>query len=135
MNIFEQATRQKLRFPTARGLVATEDLWDIPLLSKDGFNLNSIAKDVNSRVKIAGEENFVPTAVKPTAEAKREELRLEVIKHVIGVKVEEQNAAKKKAERAAEREKLVELLAKKQDAQLEGLSADEIRQRLAALED
>jgi vacuolar-type H+-ATPase subunit B/Vma2 len=115
--------------------VMTEDLWDIPLLSKDGFNLNSIAKHVNAVAKAAGEENFVPTTVQPTAEDKRNTLRLEVIKYVIGIKVEEQDLAKKKAEKAAQRDKLVELLGRKQDAALEQLTPEQIREELAKLGD
>ena len=34
MDIFKQAAKQKLRFKTSQGLVTTEDLWDMPLLSK-----------------------------------------------------------------------------------------------------
>lgn len=135
MNIFEQATREKLRFPSSKGVLQVEDLWDVPLLSRDNFNLNQIAKTVNATLKDAGQENFVPSATKPTAEDKRAALRLEIVKYVIGVKVEEQETARAKADKAAKREKLVELLGKRQDEELEKLTPEEIRAKLAELED
>lgn len=133
MNIFEQASRQKLRFTTARGVIATEDLWDLPLLSRDSFNLNELAKAVHRAVKSTEDEDFVPSAKRPSAEAKRQELRLEILKHVIAVKVEEQDAAKARAEKAAKKEKLIELLGRKQDAALEQLTPEQIRAELDAL--
>ena len=37
MNIFEYATRAKLRFASSRGDLTVEQLWDVPLRSTDGF--------------------------------------------------------------------------------------------------
>ena len=34
MNIFERASRRKLRFDTVVGLLATEQLWELPLTAK-----------------------------------------------------------------------------------------------------
>jgi hypothetical protein len=36
MNIFEQATRAKIRFSTPVGMLSVEDLWDLPLTSTQG---------------------------------------------------------------------------------------------------
>ena len=46
VNIFEQASRNKLRFDTnIKGVISTEDLWDLPLTSDTGrVNLDDIAK-------------------------------------------------------------------------------------------
>ena len=49
--MFEKATRLKLRFETVRGYVTTEDLWDIPLSAVNGFCLDTIAKNLNKKLK------------------------------------------------------------------------------------
>ena len=52
MNLFKEALVQKLRFKTIRGNISTEELWDIPLTSKNGFSLNDIAKDIYLELNI-----------------------------------------------------------------------------------
>lgn len=45
MSIFEQASREKVRFQTQVGQVSVEDLWELPLSSKANKpNLDDIAK-------------------------------------------------------------------------------------------
>jgi hypothetical protein len=61
INIFEYASRNKIRFASPRGELSVEQLWDIPLRSKDDFNLNTIAQTANKAVKNATEESFVET--------------------------------------------------------------------------
>lgn len=131
MNIFEQATIQKLRFSTNKGDVTTEQLWDMPLQSKSQFDLDSLAKSVNGELKSVTEESFVNT--KPSPAKSLLELKMEVIKHVIAVKIKtnEDNAnAKAKAEK---REKLINILGEKQDEALKSLSPEELAKQIAEL--
>lgn len=130
-NIFEYATRSKLRFTTARGELSTEQLWDAPLRSADGFNLNEIAKVASKAFKSATEESFVETT--KTAAHVRLETALEVVKSIIEVKLAEENAAKKRAENKKEKEQLLEILAEKQAGKLSALSESELKKRIAAL--
>lgn len=132
MNIFEQASRQKLRFPTNKGELTTEQLWDLPLQSKSQFDLDTVAKSVSGELRGATEESFVATTVNP---AKKElELKLEIVKHVIAVRIAENEAAHNAAARKAEREKLLGILADKQDEELKNLTPEQIKERLTALE-
>lgn len=132
MSIFEQASRLALRFDSARGALAVEQLWQLPLQSKSGFDLDSIAKAVNKELKATEEESFVTTAVSPTNA--RLTLQLEILKHIIAVKKQEAADALAKADKAAKRAKLIDLLGRKQDAALEGMSEEEIKKELAALD-
>lgn len=131
MNIFEQATRQKIRFPSAKGELTTEQLWELPLTSKTGFDLDTVAREVNRDLKETAEESFVSTRANP-ARAQLE-LKLELVKHVIAVKITEAESREQAAARAQERQRLQEILNKKQDAALEGLSVEEIQKRLIEL--
>ncbi len=132
MDIFEFASRNKLRFPSSRGELTVEQLWDVPLRSGDGFNLNAVAKAANEAVKAANEENFVETT--RTAAHTRIETTLEVVKHVIEVKLADEAAAKKRAENKIKREKLLTALAEKQDGKLSEMSERELKKQIAELE-
>lgn len=131
-NIFERATRAKLRFVSVRGLLTVEDLWDLPLTSKNGFDIDAVAKEANFRLKEAGEESFVST--KPDPAKALLELQMDVLKHIIAVRLQEQEAAKQKAERKVERARLLEALDSKQVEALKGLSPEEIRARIAEID-
>lgn len=132
-NIFEYATRHKLRFASARGGLSTEQLWEVPLRSSDGFDLNAIAKGVNRALKDVTEESFVETA--KTAEHVRLETTLEVVKYVIEAKMDDEAAAKIRAANRIKKAKLLEILAEKQAGKLSDLSEKELRKQIAALED
>ena len=132
-NIFEYATRNKLRFLSTRGELSVEQLWDVPLRGKDDFNLNTIAKAANKALKDATEESFVETT--RTALHVRLETALEVVKYVIEFRLDEENAAKKKAANKIEMEKLLAILAEKQDGKLSELSEAQLKKRIEALGD
>lgn len=132
MNIFEQASRQALRFSSNRGELNTEQLWDLPLTSRNGFDLDSVAKEVNQRLKSVTEESFVVKTTNPEKDSL--ELKLEVLKHIIAAKQAEADARRNAAERAAERQKLYDILAEKQDSALKDLSVEDIQKRLAELQ-
>lgn len=132
-NLFEYATRNKLRFASTRGELDVEKLWDVPLRSSDGFNLDAIAKAANKVFKDATEESFVSTS--RTLAHTRLEMALETVKRVIEVRLSDEAAMKKRAENRTEKEKLLKILAEKQDGKLSELSERELKKRINELED
>lgn len=131
-NIFEYASRNKLRFASSRGELTTEQLWDVPLRSTDNFNLNAVAKATNEAVKAANEENFVETS--RSSIHTRIETSFEIIKHVIEVKLADEAATKKRSENKIKREKLLTALSEKQDGKLSEMSERELKKQIAELE-
>jgi hypothetical protein len=131
MNLFEYATRNALRFSSIKGLITTEQLWDLPLQSKTNFDLDNVAKSANAELKALTDDSFVATAEKPGKE--QATVKLEIVKHVIAVRLAENEVARTAAARKAEREKLLGILGDKQDEALKNLTAEEIQARLAAL--
>ena len=130
MNLFEYASQNKLRFPSIKGLLAAEQLWDLPLTAGNGFSLDAVARQVNADLKEISEESFVSTAnpERPVLEAK-----LDIVKHIIAWK-QEQNALKRDAATKAEqREKLRQILRDKKDKSLENLTEAELEARLTEL--
>lgn len=130
-NIFEYATRNKIRFASSRGELTVEQLWDVPLRSKDDFNLNTVAKVANAAVKDTNEENFVETA--RTAGHVRTETALELVKHVIESKLADEASVKKRTDNKIRKEKLLAVLAEKQNGKLSALSEKELRRQLDEL--
>lgn len=130
-NIFEYASRNKIRFFSSRGELSTEQLWDVPLRSNDDFNLNMVAKSTNNAMKKLNEENFVES--KRTSQHTRLETAFEIVKHIIEVKLLDEASAKKRADNKMEKEKLLAILAEKQDGKLSTLSEKELQRRIAAL--
>ena len=127
--LFIKATRQAWRFPSVKGLISTEQVWQLPLQSRDGFDLDSVAKAVNAEVKQQAEESFVtPTKTDDTSRQK-----LELVRYVINVKIAERDAAANAKAKAEEKQKILDILGKKADAALEAASEEELRKRLAEL--
>jgi len=131
MNIFEQASKKKIRFSSNRGDLTAEQLWDMPLQSKSGFDLDTIAKEVNRGIKESSEESFVTT--KASSATTTLELQLEVLKHIIAVKIEAAAVAAKRTENEARRAKLIEALENKQNSELNNMSSEDILKELEKL--
>ena len=131
-NLFLQATREKFRFESPKGDLSVEQLWDLPLTSRTGFDLDTVAKAVNADLKASNEESFVNVNNNPAVS--RLQAKLEVVKAIIEVKLAQAEAAKKRAEKAAERQRLMEVLHSKKDQELQGLSVEEIERRLSQLD-
>lgn len=130
VNIFEKATRIKLRFPSEKGELTLEQLWDVPLRSKasEAFSLDTIAKGANAALEKVSENSFVDSTRNPAQE--KCSLVLDVIKHVIKVKLGEEQRAAKRADLRVEEERLKEILAGKRDEALAGLSETQLTKRL-----
>lgn len=131
MSIFEQASRLEVRFITAKGHVTTEDLWHLPLQSaRAGTSLDDLAKALHKELKECDETSFVTPgkAADPILQ-----LRFDIVKHIIDVRLAENAAAAAARANTEKKQKLLEILARKQDASLESASEEEIRAMINAL--
>jgi hypothetical protein len=131
MSIFEKATRQKLRFETQQGTLSVEDLWGLPLTSQTNkANLDQIARELFQKLKSGQDVSFVDTAKKTDATT---QLKFDVVKYIIDVRLAENEAKNQASAKAEQRERLQEIIARKQDAALEGASLEDLQAQLAAL--
>lgn len=130
--MFEKAVRLKLRFDSPQGALSVEDLWDLPLTSNrvNRANLNDVAKEISRQLKASGEEDFVTPQSGPDEVL---QLKLDIVKSIIHTIQAENAEARAKAERVAKKERLLELISKKQDQILEGKSLEELQAEVAAL--
>jgi len=126
MNLFAEASREKYRFGTAKGLVNTEDLWELKL-----EDLDKIAKDLSRQIKAGEEESFIK---KRTTANTLVNNKFELVKEIINVRLEEAERKLLAKERAAKRAQLIELIGKKEISALEGKSIEELKAELAGMD-
>lgn len=123
--MFEKASRLKLRFVSPQGSLSVEDLWEIPLTTTRSSvaSLNEVAKNVSRALKASGEEDFVNPK---SGEDEVLQLQLDIVKHIIQVRQAENEFRRLQADRREKKAHLLELIAKKQDQELESKSLEEL---------
>ncbi len=133
MNIFELASRAKYRFSTTKGDLTVEHLWDLPLQSRGGhLDLDTVARSLHTALKATTEESFVSTSSNPNKVVLEE--KLEIVKHIIKTRIEENRVHSERANRQEEVAKLKALLGKKNEQALETLTPEQILDRINKLE-
>ena len=132
LELLLKVNRKAFRFPSSRGDLTFEELWNLPLQSKTGFSLDNIAQTLNAESQKNEGVSFVTQATSPEAAHAAE--RLEVVKYVISVRLAENQAKLEKDARAQAKKNLVDLLADKEAQSLQNLSIDEIKAKIAALD-
>ena len=130
--MFERASRLKLRFNTPKGELTVEDLWDLPLTSHTGkANLDSIALELNAAVNPGVPASFVDTASSTVSEETK--LAFELVKHIITVRLDERKVAAEAKERADKKQRLLGLIARKEDEELANAPLDDLKKMVEAL--
>lgn len=131
--MFEKALREKYRFDSSKGLLTTEQLFDVPLTSTTGFSLDQIAIDLDQKIKASAQQSFVKSDTAKDAMADSLKDRLAIVVHIIEYK---QAAAKSLAdsrEKAEQRRKLLDILEVKRAQSLQDLSIEDIEKQLRDL--
>ncbi len=134
MFIFEQASRERIRFQTQVGAVSVEDLWVLPLSSKTNKpNLDDIAKGLYKELK--NTEDAVSFVNKPATSSKtnRTQLMFDIVMHIINVRLEENAVAAKTRETAEKRQKIMEILADREENTLKTASTEDLNKMLDEL--
>jgi hypothetical protein len=131
-NLLLIALSTAMRFPSARGLITTEDLFGMPLTATNGFSLDAVAKSVNSALKSLGEESFVNRG--DTAQQNGLNEMLNVVKLVIDFRQEQNAVALAKREKRARRAKLLEALENRENTELASMSKEDILKQLEELD-
>ena len=126
VNVFELATRNKYRF-AYKGNITVEDLWDLPATA-----LDEIYKKLKKEEKDGQEESLLSV---PAAKDVELNHKIEIVRYIVAVKQQEQAKRKAAKERIAQKQKIMAVLAEKQDAALHAMSEDDLTRMLAELED
>jgi hypothetical protein len=124
-NIYLEASRKQLRFPTTKGEVSVEELWGLSLLA-----LNAVYVKVSESLEQSKTPSLLVAA--PTGN-KEAQLKIDIITDVFNTRKEEESTKKANIERKQELEFLNQLLVNKKVEALQGMSAGDIQQRIAEL--
>ncbi len=122
--MFEIAVRNKFRFPF-KGAISVEDLWDLSVQQLDG-----IFKTLKSQEQKAQEESLLETR---TPEDEVLKIKIDIIRHIVAVKLEEANQAERAKETRDQKQKILGILAEKQDEDLRNKTPEELRAMLEQL--
>lgn len=127
VNIFEQAVRKRIRFATTLGQLNVEDVWQLPLISNNGVNLDSLAMKLQDELSTTTRTSFVHKAETKDEDA---QLRFDIVLHIISVKLAEREEAEKAQARSQQRQRIMELIERKENEQFDQKSIDELRAEL-----
>lgn len=133
MDIYKFAAQRKLTFPSRKGELTVSDLFDLPLKSATGFDLDTVAKAINTQLKNATEESFVAEAA-PDPKQEALATALAVVKDVIATKQAENKAARERVERNAKRKLLLDALAQKDAEAITAATREDLLKQLAELD-
>lgn len=125
-SIFEFATRNKLRFPY-KGSISVEDLWDL-----SQKQLNEVYKILKKELKLISEEESLMSLGKddPYIELN---IKIEIVKHIFNVNKVEAQQREDAAIKAEKKQRILDILAKKQDDSLNNMSEEELIKMLDEL--
>lgn len=126
-NLFKIATRRKMRFPSTRGMLTAEQLYDLTLP-----DLDSTARAIHGDLKSLTEDSFVE--IKPDPRNGLLTDALDLVKEVIADKLADKDRAEKRAKKSALRTILLAAAARKQDEALSSASLEDIQKQLAELD-
>lgn len=115
--MFEKASRLKLRF-NHRGICSVEELWELTLPA-----LDSIYKGLKSRLKVVSEESLLDTKTK---EDEVLDLQIEIVKYIFATKQAEQAERLLAKEKAEQKQKILGIIADKQDEGLREMSVEDL---------
>lgn len=125
INLFELATRKKFRFPY-KGMISVEDLWDLSLK-----NLDTVFKALTAEKKQASEMSLLATK---SPEDEILDAKIAIVQYIFDTKVAEAAAAKQDAANAVKAQRIMGLIADKENQKLANMSVEELQAMLAELQ-
>jgi hypothetical protein len=130
-NVFEIAARGKFRYDSPKGALTTEQLFDLPLSSEKGTDLDSIARAISKQLREMTEESFVQPRSNPAKSILA--AKLEVLKAVIERKQTENAEAVARRDREAQRQRILDALDTARGNALSSKSVEELEDELKRL--
>lgn len=117
--MYKEATKLKLRFTTERGILSLEQLWDLSLST-----LDDLAVLLEKAYKESGKKSFL---VKKSKKDKELKLKFDIVLDILTTKVEESEASKNSLEIKEYNEKILALIAEKQEESLKDKSISDLK--------
>lgn len=125
MNQFIQASKMKLRFNTPKGLLSTEQLWDLTLV-----DLTTSIKASKKLLNKTEDNDLSFLEITTTVADQTEQLRFEILKEVYLTKKADNEAIRTAKENKEHNQKIMQLIEQKKDDKLSGLSIEELEKMI-----
>lgn len=125
-NMWLEALQKRLRFEF-KGLISTEDLFDLDMSSLD-IIYQKLSKELR---EISGDSLLDNEKADEIAWV---QLKLDVVKHVFDIKKAEAEALRQKIANIEEKQRIMHIINEKENAELANLSIDELKAKLNDLE-
>ena len=122
--MYKSAERLKLRFPTNKGLLAAEQLWDLSM-----SDLTSAIKDVKKILKKDNDDDLSFLEDSKVVDVQNQ-LRFDILKDVYVTKKSELEELRAAAENKAHNQKILTLIAEKKDNSLKEMSVEDLEKLL-----
>lgn len=129
--MYKEATRLKLRFPSNRGELTVEQLWDLSLNSLKNI-VKSMYNAKKKFTKMDDELSFLE-GVEDSEEQKLAELRYNIVKDIYTTKANENKEALSTAEKKAKKQQLLEIMQRKRGQKFENMSEEELQKEIDSL--
>jgi hypothetical protein len=128
-DLFEQVTRRGTRFQLPQGELSVEQLWQLKPIRKNGELVDTLADyEAQLQEEVAKFGTFTRrTSAARTAAQEETILKLAVVSYILDVKDKEAQEAKDSAAIKAFNAEIDARIARKQDAQLDDLSIEELQ--------
>lgn len=126
-NIFERASKKKLRFKSTKGMLSTEVLWELSLQ-----DLDKIAIETNKKIKENDVESFINT---PKKELSDDKLRLDILKHVIEYRLALKERSKERANTEAKIAQIKSLITENENKELSNKPVADLHKMLEDLQE
>lgn len=116
--MYKEASKQKMRFQTSKGLLSVEQLWDLDLET-----LDALAVSLEENYKAGKGKSFLS---KKTIKDKTVKLQFDIVLDVLQSKAEESDALTIAKENKEHNNKIIALIKDKKDESLKNMSVEEL---------
>ncbi len=126
--LFEMASQMKFRYPY-RGMITTEDLWDL-----DANQLDIVYRNLNKELKATDSDSLIATkSADEGVKANDLKNKIEIVKYIFNHKQQEAELHRMASENARKRQRILEALAAKQENALQNMAEEDLQKMLAEL--
>ena len=126
--LFEMASQFKFRYPY-KGLITTEDLWDLT-----PAQLDTVYKTLNKELKSIDDDSLITfKAANDAAHAHELQNKIGVVKYIFNSKQQAAELDRMAAERSTKKQRILEVLAQKQNDALHNMTEADLMKMLDEL--
>ena len=126
-DLFKKATKQNVVYPTTKGVLTLNDLWNIPLESKSptAVTLDSILVSLDTELrKEKASTSFINKSSTSTASVKQ--LAFDVAHEILVERLEDKKANETRLAENQRKDRIKELIVEKKEDNLKNLSLEEL---------